>query len=199
LALENHKEPLTGFFFCLYSSKLATITTKKPLKMNKLLIASAALLLLAGCQKREKKDAVSVGDAVQDTIPAPENHEVFGPQCYLQVITGKGNNGKSLNDSTIFNIEKRDGDSIWGIFHWKPAEKDKKIATFKGEIKGAKGRAIANSHAEGMNYNEEVLFTLKDSTLTVKYSEMTEGKDGIWYYKDKAKLSEQVLSKVGCK
>lgn len=163
--------------------------------MNKLPLLAAALLLLAGCEKREKTDTVSTGG----TIPAAGNKEVFSPSCYLQVITGKGNNGKTLNDSIIFNIEKRDGDSIWGIYHWKPAEKDKKIATFTGTIKGNEGHAIANSHAEGMNYNEEVLFTLKDNTLSVKFGEMAEGKDGIWYYKDKAKLSEQVLTKVNCK
>lgn len=169
--------------------------------MNKLLIAAAGILLLAGCEKREKKDPASVGDTVQDTIPAAENKEVFGPQCYLQVTSRKADYGdhKVLSDSIIFNIEKRDGDSIWGIYHWKPAEKDKKIATFKGTLKGSNGHAIANSHAEGMNYNEEVIFTLTDKTLDVKFGEMAEGKDGIWYYKDKAKLSGQVLNKVDCK
>jgi hypothetical protein len=169
--------------------------------MNKLITLSVALLLLAGCEKREQKDPASIGDAVQDTLPAPENKAVFGEQCYLQVTSRKADYGdrKTLNDSIILNIERREGDSIWGIYHWKPAEKDKKIATFKGEIKGSEGHAIANSHAEGMNYNEEVLFTLTDNTLEVKFGEMAEGKDGIWYYKDKNKLSSQVLNKTACK
>ncbi|MES2486255.1 MAG: hypothetical protein V4581_09965 [Bacteroidota bacterium] len=167
--------------------------------MKKLMIMAAAGLTLLSCQKNEKKDAVSVGDTLEDTIPAADNKQVFGKQCYLQVSTGKGNNGKVLSDSIIFNIEKRQGDSIWGIFHWKPAEKDKKISTYKGILKGDKGTVVANSSAEGMNYNEEVMFTYGDSTIAIKYGEMTEGKDGIWHYKDQNKLSQQVLKKVDCK
>jgi hypothetical protein len=163
--------------------------------MNKLFIAAAGALLLAGCEKRPENNTETVGDTTQGTVTT-ENAEVPDQQCYLQVTTG---DRKNLSDSIIFNIEKRVGDSIWGIYHWKPAEKDKKISTFKGTLKGSEGHAIANSNAEGMNYNEEVIFALKDNKLAVKFGEMAEGKDGVWYYKDKAKLSEQVLDKVDCK
>jgi len=196
----NDKELLTGFFFYLYWFNLVQRYAQKPLTMKKLMILAAAGLTLLSCQKNEKKDAVSVGDTLEDTIPAADK-QVFGKQCYLQVTRGKAEFGdhKVLSDSIIFNIEKQQGDSIWGIFHWKPAEKDKKIATYKGVLKGDKGIVIANSSAEGMNYKEEVMFTYSDSTIAIQYGEMTEGKDGIWRYKDQNKLNQQVLKKVDCK
>ncbi len=164
--------------------------------MNKLATLSAVLLLLAGCQQKQTDDTVPAIDTTENNIPSQEKAIVFRQQCFLSVTSGTD---KRLKDSIIFSIERRKGDSIWGIFNSKPAEKDRKMATFKGVLKGSEGRAVANSQAEGMMYNEELLFTLKDSTLSIKYGEMAEGKDGIWHYKDQSKLSEQVLRKVDCK
>jgi hypothetical protein len=160
-------------------------------------LACTATLLLASC-KDKPADTVTEETTVEETAPQPA--DITEKQCFLQVTEGKAEyaNNKTLHDSIIFEMERK-GDSIWGIFHWKPQEKDKKIASYKGTISGTTGTVIANSHAEGMNYNEEVIFTLTDSAVAIKYGEMAEGKDGIWHYKDKNNTSEQVLTKVECK
>jgi hypothetical protein len=158
---------------------------------------AAAGLLLFSCQKNDKKDDVSNKDSGNDTISVTKNNELPGKQCYLQATTSKSD--KTISDSLVFTIDRHEGDSIWGEFNWKPAEKDKKLATYKGILKNNKGAVVANSNAEGMNYNEEVLFTITDTILAVAFGEMVEGKDGIWRYKDKSKTSNQVLNKVNCK
>ncbi len=165
--------------------------------MRKTMILAVAGLALLSC----KKENPAVTDTPQDSLPPSKTAAADVKQCYLQVTSRKADYGdrKTLSDSILFNIERHEGDSIWGIFHWKPAEKDKKISTYKGILKGDTGTVVANSNAEGMNYNEEVIFTLKDNTLAVKFGEMAEGKDGIWRYKDQSKLSEQLLNKVDCK
>jgi len=168
-------------------------------------MAVAAMCVLS-CNKKEGNEAETPATANDSVTAITGNDDTeFTKQCYLQVTSRKTDYGnrKTLSDSIIFNIERQEGDSIWGIFHWKPAEKDKKISTFKGTLfagnSGSTGHVVANSNAEGMNYNEEVNFKLKDNQLTVYFGEMTEGKDGIWLYKDQNRLSEQVLNKVDCK
>ncbi|MFP9099246.1 hypothetical protein ACLI09_09345 [Flavobacterium sp. RHBU_24] len=163
-----------------------------------ILALACTALMLAGC-KDKTTDSLTEEATVEETTPQPA--VITGKQCFLQVTEGKADygGGKTIRDSIIFTIDRREGDSIWGIFHWKPQEKDKKIANYKGTLSGTTGTVIANSHAEGMVYNEEVIFTLTDSAVAIKYGEMAEGKNGIWQYKDKNKTSEQVLDKVECK
>lgn len=161
--------------------------------MKTILFASAcAAILLSGC-KEKPAEVVTEETTVEETAPQPT--PVNGKQCFLEVTESKD---KTTRDSIVFSIDKQVGDSIWGIFHWKPQYKDKKIASYKGTLNGTTGTVIANSLAEGMNYNEEVIFTLTDSAVAIKYGEMAEGKDKIWRYKDKNNTSEQVLDKVAC-
>lgn len=146
----------------------------------------AAGALIVSCQKKEEKTETIITEETTVTTPAPE--PVAEKECYLKVMN---------KDSIIVEIE-HDGDSIHGIYHWKPFEKDKKISTYKGVINGSTANVVAESQQEGMNYKEEVIFTIADNTLAVKFGEMKEDK-GIWKYKDAAKTSEQVLDKVDCK
>jgi hypothetical protein len=144
-----------------------------------------SLLLSVSCQKKKEKTETVVEDTtiVEKTSTAPEK------QCYLKVIS---------KDSIIVEVE-RNGDSIHGIYHWKPFEKDKKISTYKGVLSGNTANVVAQSQQEGMNFKEEVIFTLTDNSLSIKSGEMIEGKDGIWKYKDKNAATEEVLNKVDCK
>ena len=158
-------------------------------------LACTATLMFASC-KDKATDTVTEETTVEETAPQPA--DITEKQCFLQVTENKADLKHVIRDSIVFEMERK-GDSIWGIFHWKPQEKDKKIASYKGTISGTTGTVVANSQGEGMNYNEEVIFTLTDSAVAIKYGEMAEGKDGIWHYKDKNNTSEQVLTKVECK
>jgi len=144
-----------------------------------------SLLLSVSCQKKEEKTET----VVEDTTTVEKTSTVPEKQCYLKVIS---------KDSIIVEVE-RNGDSIYGIYHWKPFEKDKKISTYKGVLSGNTANVVAQSQQEGMNFQEEVIFTLTDTSLSVKSGEMIEGKDGIWRYNDKSAVSEEVLNKVDCK
>ena len=152
---------------------------------NTLTLLAIGSLLAVSCQKKEDKtETVVEKTTVEQTAPKPMTEK----QCYLKVIA---------QDSIIVEVE-RDGDSIHGIYHWKPFEKDKKISTYKGVMNGNTGNVIASSMQEGMNFKEEVIFTITGNTLAVKSGEMKE-ENGIWKYKDLKITSEQVLDKVDCK
>ncbi|MGQ2985509.1 hypothetical protein [Flavobacterium sp.] len=146
----------------------------------------AAGALIVSCQKKEEKTETTVTEETTVTTPATE--PMAEKECYLKVMK---------KDTIIVEIE-RHGDSIHGIYHWKPFEKDKKISTYKGVMNGNTANVVAQSQQEGMDFKEEVIFTVTDKTLAVKFGEMKEDK-GIWKYKDVSKTSEEVLDKVDCK
>lgn len=159
----------------------------------------ASLLMMASCQESKQDDAKVVpqepsSENIADAVQKNDR------MCFLKVIEGKAEYGtnKVIRDSIIFEIERK-GDSIYGIFDWKPYEKDKKISTYKGTIKGKTGTAIASYQAEGMEYDEELVFTLGEDQVSIIYGEMAEGEDGVWKYKNKEASSTQVLDKVDCK
>lgn len=149
---------------------------------TKAMLLFAGLLSLASCkdENNEKQEPV----VEENVVTTP----VAGPECFLNV-TGR--------DSIIFQMERK-GDSVTGVFNWKPYEKDIKLSNFKGTLINGKGKAIAQVSAEGMNNSEELEFTLKNNTLSIKYGEMEQRPDGIWYYKSETRTSEQTLSKVDC-
>lgn len=149
---------------------------------NIALLLSAFLII--SCQKKQEEQNNDTLLLPTDTVAKPAMQET----CYLKVVE---------KDSIIFRLE-REGDSITGIFDWKPYEKDKKISTFKGVMSGNTGNAIANYQAEGMEYNEELIFTLGEDNVSVNYGVTEQGADGIWRYKDKNINSVQVLPKVDC-
>jgi hypothetical protein len=151
--------------------------------MKYLILSAMAALMLASCK-----------DKIQDKEDLPVDHNIpqdvvaSGPECYLNVVG---------RDSMIFQMERK-GDSVYGVFNWKPYEKDTKLTNFKGTLINGNGKALGQVSAEGMNTTEEFNFTVQDTTVTVKYAEMEQGSDGIWYYKAGTPVSEQVLSKVKC-
>jgi hypothetical protein len=151
---------------------------------NLFVFTAASMLLLASCQKeKEEKIIIKQDPPVHKPLP------VAGKECFLKVIA---------KDSIVFEME-RAGDSVHGILHWKPYEKDKKISTYRGVLNGTRGTAIASSKAEGMDYKEELLFNLQGGSVTIEYGEMAEDKDGIWKYKDTTSTSLQALPKIDCK
>lgn len=153
--------------------------------MRNTIITATGLLLLFSCGQNKDSKIITEEKTAETTAPATQPEK----QCFLKVVK---------KDSIIFEIEPAGGDSIYGIFHWKPYEKDKKIASYKGTMQGSEGKAIAFSRPEGMDYTEEVLFTVADGRITIKYGEMTEGTDGVWRLKEPDAAFVEILEKVEC-
>src|SRR5688572_19998104 len=123
---------------------------------------AASLLLLISCQKKaEKTENVNDTTAVvTDTVAGKPNKD--GEYCFRKVVK---------KDSIILNFT-RTGDNVKGIFHWKPYEKDKKIATFEGTMDGATATAIGSYLAEGSSFKEELVFILDDNDQAlIKFGE----------------------------
>ena len=165
------------------------------MKTKIITIFAAAAFITAGC--KDKPETAVEETTVEEAAPQPE--EAVGEQCFLKVTEGKAEGNNTIRDSIIFRIQQQRGDSIWGVYEYKPQEKDKKIATYKGVLEGNTGTVVANSMQEGTKFNEEVIFTLTDSAVAIKFGEMAESKDGLWRYKDKNTAQEQVLNKTACK
>lgn len=159
----------------------------------------SGLLFVFACKNEKKEEITTVPQDTPEENVA-EAVKKNDKMCFLKVVEGKAgyDKNKVIRDSIIFEME-RTGDSIYGIFNWKPYEKDKKLSTYKGTINGKTGTTIAHYKAEGMEYDEELVFTLGEDQVSVIYGEMTEGDDGVWRYKNKEASSVQVLNKVDCK
>ena len=153
--------------------------------MKKLSVLVIILLTLLSCKNQEEQKVLEQSQVSAVKTEEPKD----GNFCYLKVIS---------RDSIILNFTRK-GDSIIGRFDWKPYEKDKKLSMFKGIVNGSNVNALANYQAEGMNYTEELIFSLEAATATIKYGEMVESDNGIWMYKNKTKTSEQKLNQVECK
>ena len=147
-----------------------------------------SVLLLASCQKKEEKTETVTVDASENKVSDIKNPD--GEYCFRKIIK---------KDSVILNFTRK-GDHVEGIFHWKPYEKDKKIASFKGTMDGSTANTIGEYDAEGMHYKEELVFMLDDDDhALIRFGEMLEGDDGIWRYRNKENAGVQVLPKVDCK
>lgn len=156
-----------------------------------------AISLMTSCKDKNNEEVVVPEEKAEKNVAETPDYEKM---CFLKVTESKAeyNNNKVIRDSIVFELE-REGDSIKGIFNWLPYEKDKKISTFKGTLSGKTGNAIADYSAEGMEYQEELVFTLGEDQVSIIYGEMAQGEDGIWRYKNKEAASTQTLSKVDCK
>lgn len=142
--------------------------------MKKYVSLLTCLLLLASCQKKtENTDATAASDTILTPTTASEDVTEDGDFCYLKVIS---------RDSIILKYN-RNGEHVSGIFHWRPYEKDKKISSFEGTLKGNTVNAIGHYEAEGTHYKEELIFTLEDNQASVKFGEMLQGDDEVWRYK----------------
>ncbi|WP_417355027.1 hypothetical protein [Flavobacterium sp.] len=161
------------------------------------LVFISVISLFVSCKEETKEEVIVPEEKAEKNVAETPAYEKM---CFLQVTESKPEYApnKVIRDSIVFEIERK-GDSVSGIFNWLPAEKDKKLSTFKGVLSGKTGNAIADYSAEGMNYKEELVFTLGEDQVSIIYGEMVQGDDGIWKYKSKEAASTQKLSKVDCK
>jgi hypothetical protein len=152
----------------------------------KYIILSAFMAVLVSCQKKAEEQQ----DVIEEAITDHPTKEINTAEeyCFLEV-TGK--------DSIKLNFKKQ-GDSIWGIYHNLPYGIDKRISSFKGVMQNNKAKAISTYSAEGMDYVEEIQFTISGNETHLNYGETEQGKDGVWRLKNNAPLQEHVLPKVPC-
>ncbi|OYQ36779.1 hypothetical protein CHU92_09290 [Flavobacterium cyanobacteriorum] len=154
--------------------------------MKNYILPVLLLIVAVSCKKKdEPMPAAKTPVAKENAAPAKSHNESL---CFLKVVA---------KDSISLHFTKK-GDSIMGTLRSVPFEKDAKQISFKGRYTGPLVTVIGNTSAEGMFYKEELIFTLTDSTVAVKFGEMIEGDDGIWMYKNKKAASEQVLAKIPC-
>lgn len=149
-------------------------------------LMAGMMITIVSCKEKEVNETVIEDTTIEET--ATVHTEPAGSECYLKVV------GK---DSMIFQME-RTGDSVQGVFNWKPLEKDSKLQKFKGTLINGQAKTLAISSGEGMTNTEELNFTVADNTVAVKFGEMEEAKDGVWRYKPGTSSSDQVLTKVDC-
>lgn len=147
------------------------------------IIAIIALATVSCRKTKVQETTISISDTISQTKMAPDK------QCFLSV-TGK--------DSIVFEMERK-GDSVSGIFNVLPYEKDKRISTYRGILNGNSGTALGKYSAEGINYTEELHFTLSGDKVTIDFGPTEQSADGIWRYKKNQKRYEHILPKVNCK
>jgi len=159
---------------------------------NKIILLALGFAIVSCHNKKE----VIQETTVEATAPKPET--IAGKQCFLKVTENKADASNIMHDSLALSFETK-GDSIYGTFKWLPSEKDKKTGPFKGTLTGTTANVILEAQAEGTTNKEELIFELADKQASVKFGEMTQGKDGIWHYKDVNTASAEVLQKTACK
>jgi hypothetical protein len=162
--------------------------------MKKILVCLSVLSLLS-CKEKEQNETVNENN---DNAAVAEN--VTEKYCFLKVspYSPEYNKDRVVADSIVFEFEKK-GDSVYGVLNWLPYEKDTKRSTFKGTLIDGKGRAIAETMAEGMEYKEELHFSVNNNTANITYGAMQQDSTGIWRYETGTEKSDQVLEKIACK
>ena len=149
---------------------------------NIIVILILNLTLFSSCKQKEEQ--VITNNTTE--IPVEAVNEKL---CFLSVTS---------RDSIILNVTRNEN-NITGIFNILPYEKDKKISTFEGTITGNTANVMGKYRAEGMEYEEELVFTIENNKASVKFGEMIEAENGVWKYRDIAKTSATILDKVNCK
>jgi hypothetical protein len=97
-------------------------------------------------------------------------------------------------------------EKVTGEFRNLPAEKDSKVGTFEGIVGAVDKIAMArtadvwwNSFAEGMQVKEQLKIIFGEGTANVNFGEMADRGDGVYIYKDEAKLTYGMsMTDVAC-
>ena len=98
------------------------------------------------------------------------------------------------------------GEKVTGEFQNLPAEKDSKIGNFEGTVGAVDRVAMArtadvwwDSFAEGIRVKEQLKIVFGEGTANVDFSEMVDRGDGVYIYKDGAKLTYGIsMTDVAC-
>lgn len=143
-----------------------------------------------------KKVAVVVTEPVV-TTPTPKSIKLC---FYKEAKTNRG-----LYDVSWLSMNLT-GDKVTGEFQTLPAEKDKKVGTFEGDVGPVDKVAMArtadvwwNSMAEGMQTKEQLKIVFGEGNAQAAFGEMVDRGDGVYIYKDESKLTYgESMTDVDC-
>lgn len=161
--------------------------------MNKLLITTVLLAVLAAsCQQPEKTAAAP---AAPVATPAPAQPAIakakFPVNCFEQ----------RLPDGSVLSFHYTEYyDQIVGILDYTFAEKDGAHGTLKGTKEGDIITALWSYTVEGSDQQEEVIFKITGDKAAKGSGELTETKSGVLKLKDPAKVdwTAEVFTRVNC-
>ena len=99
-----------------------------------------------------------------------------------------------------------DGENATGELNLLPAEKDSLVGKFEGTVGAVDKVAMArtanllwDTQGEGMNTKQELRIVFGEGTAYIGFGEMTDRGDGVYVYKDPAKIDFSLsLTDVSC-
>lgn len=135
-------------------------------------------LLLVSCNSNEQKQT-------EDVTAIPEHTQDAARQlCFLQVTkSSSAISSEGPIDSLIIRLTIQ-GDSVTGILHWLPSQKDTMKGTLAGTLQDSILTATYTYMAEGVTAKEERIFKLEADTIRMKAGEL-EKRNGLWVLKNK--------------
>jgi hypothetical protein len=162
-------------------------------KRNKILIP-LALVIVVGIFifKHYSKNTLPNGTGVDTQNPNVDAAQV----CYIW--------NTEAGDKAQLSMDIRDN-KVTGEFNWLPAEKDKKVGMFEGDVSVKKGEAsqtvhaLWNTQAEGMMAVEELNIIYGAGVAAVGFGEMKDNGKGVYIYAHPDEISYAPnLSQTDC-
>jgi hypothetical protein len=138
--------------------------------MKKLIVFSFVLFSFYACNTNNSSE--------NDVVSIEENTSKTNNQyCYLNTLEGQpikidGKIVQEMIDSTIlrFTIENN---QVRGIYNYLPAEQDRKIGSFVGDIvKGGKISGLYTFTQEGEQYKEGITIQMEEDKAIVNIAEL---------------------------
>lgn len=156
--------------------------------MKRMILFLAAPVIMAACNNGTEKNP-SITDTTVESSDTENNIKVPGKMCFQSVLQKDTMRIELfMKDSTV------SGNLLYNMF-----EKDDNKGAFSGKISGDIIKADYTFLSEGTTSVREVMFRLKDNTLTEGYGDM-EDKDNKSVFKDPSKVQfTQVYNSIECK
>ncbi|MBD1398675.1 hypothetical protein H9Q13_15995 [Pontibacter sp. JH31] len=148
--------------------------------------------LLVSCNSGEQEHT-----KITPAIPEP-GQDAVRQLCFLQVTKGSPATiaGEAI-DSLLIRLTIQ-GDSVTGILHWLPSQKDTMKGTLAGTLQDSILTATYTYMAEGVTAKEERIFKIEADTIWMKTGELEE-KSGLWVLKNKEFAPyTQAIPRIAC-
>lgn len=160
--------------------------------INTTIFVFTALIIWAGFLYFKDKNE----ELATDNSSEIEN-ETVDQRCFIWNTEA----GDSAN--IIMNIN---GDKVDGEFNWIPAEKDKKVGKFTGDISKIDSNQTTrtldvfwDSYGEGMRVKEELKIIMDETIASPGFGEMKDRGDGVYVYSNPENINYDLnLSLTSC-